>query len=212
MFGKVRARLVWYYKSYRIYQIVGYGYGCRTGLAQVSGMEVVPNLPKCRVRVQVWMLYEAYQSVGYGTAACTHTRTRTRPLVFQQGRARCQSILPRAYPTYQTVGYGYGCRTKFTKGSGTGRGVYQDYQRVVYGYRCGTKLTKGSGTGMDVLPSLPKGRVWYGCLYPYPYSTPVISTEPYPVPGYFPAGVPNLPENRVRVWKSHQAYQSVGYG
>ena len=33
------------------------------------------------------------------------------------------------------------------------------YQRVEYGYRCRTKLTKRSGTGMDVLSSLPKGRV-----------------------------------------------------
>ena len=29
-----------------------------------TGMDVVPNLPKCRVRV--WMSYQAYQSVGYG--------------------------------------------------------------------------------------------------------------------------------------------------
>ena len=145
------------------------------------GMKVVPNLPKCRIRV--WMLYQAYQNVRYGTAACT----RTRPLVIQQGRTQYQGILPRAYRIYQSVGYGYGCRTE---------------------------LTKGSGTGTDVVPSLPKGQVWYGCLYPhpYPYPTPGISTRPYLVPGYFAGGVPNLPKCRVRVWKSYRTYESVGYG
>ena len=107
-----------------------------------TGMDIVPNLSKCRVRV--WMPYRAYQSVGYGyggftkltkgvgygTAACT--RTRTRPRAFQQGRTRYQGIFQREYRTYQSVGYGYGCRTE---------------------------LTKASGTGMEVLPILPKCRV-----------------------------------------------------
>ena len=93
------------------------------------------------------------------------------------------------YRTCQSVEYGYGWRTEFPKGSGT----------VID--RCCTKLTKGSGTGMDVLR-----------LYPYPYLTSGISTGPYPVPGYFPAGVPNLPKRRVRVWLSYRTYRSVGYG
>ena len=138
-------------------------------------MEVGPKLLKHRVRV--WMLYQAYQIVKYGTAVCTRTRTRARSLVFHQGRTRYQRILPRAYRTYQSVGYGYGCCTEFTK---------------------------GSGMGMDVLPSLPKGRVRYVCLYPCPYPIPGISTRPYPVLGYFPAGVPNLRKWRVRVLKSYQ--------
>ena len=61
----------------------------RTKLTKVlgTGMDVVPNLPKCEVRV--WMSYQAYQrvgygygcftkltkNVGYGTATCTRTRT-----------------------------------------------------------------------------------------------------------------------------------------
>ena len=38
----------------------------RTELTKLSGMglDVVPNLPKCRVRV--WMSYKTYQRVGYG--------------------------------------------------------------------------------------------------------------------------------------------------
>ena len=67
------------------------------------------------------MLCQAYQSVGYGMDACT--RTRARPFVFQQGRICYQGILPRAYRTYQSVGYGYGCRTELTKESGTGMDV-----------------------------------------------------------------------------------------
>ena len=88
---------------------------------------------------------------------------------------------------------------------------YRIYQSVGYGYRSRTELTKLSGTGMDVVPSLPKCRVWYGCLYPHPYPTPCISTRLYPVPGYFAAGVPNLPKRRVRVWMSYRTYQRVGY-
>ena len=80
--------------------------------------------------------------------------------------------------------------------------------------------------GIDVVLSLPKGRVrvwmfcqayqrgraWYGCLYPYPYPSSGISTVSYPVPGYFPAGIPNLPKCWVRIWMPYQTYQSVGYG
>ena len=36
---------------------------------------------------------------------------------------------------------------------------YQVYQSVGYGYGCRTEPTKGSGTRMDVVPRLTKGRV-----------------------------------------------------
>ena len=89
---------------------------------------------------------------------------------------------------------------------------YEIYQSTGYGYESRTELTKVSGTGMDVVPSLPKYLVWYGCLFPYPYPNPSISTRPYPVPGYFAAGVPNLPKCRTRVWMFYEAYQRVGNG
>ena len=91
--------------------------GC-TELTKVSGtgMDVVPNLPKCRVRV--WMFYQAYQRVGYGTISCTYTRTR--PRVFQQDRIPYQGNLPLAYRTCQSVGFGFGSRIKLTEVSGTG--------------------------------------------------------------------------------------------
>ena len=121
-------------------------------------MEVVPNLSKCRVRA--WMLYQAYtkESGTDGMRACTHTRTRT--LVFQQGRTRYQGILPLADQTYQSIGYGYGCRTELTKVWGTGMDVvpnlpkcgvrvwklYQAYQRVGYGHYKGHALLVHFGT------------------------------------------------------------------
>ena len=132
-----------------------------------TGTEVVPNLPKCRVRV--CMSYQAYQSVGYGygclypypyVTPCISTRSYPVPGYFAAG-------VPNS------VGYGYGCRTE---------------------------LTKGTGAGMDVLRSLPKGRVWYRCLYPYPYPTPGVSTR----------------QNRTRYQgilpRAYRTYQSVGYG
>ena len=67
----------------------------RTELTKVSGtgMDVVPNLPKGRVRA--WIRYQANQRVGYGYGCRTKltkvsgtggidacTRTHTRPLAF----------------------------------------------------------------------------------------------------------------------------------
>ena len=138
----------------------------------------MPNLPKCRVRV--WKSYRTYQSVGYGYGCCTKltkvsgtgmdacTRTCTRPLVFQQGRTRYQGILPRAYRTYQSVGYGYECRTELTKGSGTGMDVTKLTKR--WGTAIDVVPSLPRGRGMDVLPSLPNGRVWYVCMYGRTYS------------------------------------------
>ena len=65
--------------------------------------KVVPNLPKGRVRG--------------GMDTCTRTRT----LVFQQGRIRYQGILPRAYRTYQSVGVRVGMDVR-------------TYERVGYGF------------------------------------------------------------------------------
>ena len=75
---------------------------------------------------------------------------------------------------------------------------YQAYQRVGHGYGCFTKLTKGSGMERLLVPVF------------------------VPDPGYFNKVVPGtrvfyrrrteLTKVSVRVWKSYQAYQSVGYG
>ena len=92
----------------------------RTKLAKALGtnVEVVRSISK--YRVQVWMSYQAYQSVWCGTACCTHTCRYT--LVFGQDRTLYQGILTRTYQTYhfESVGRGNGSRTKLTRVSGTG--------------------------------------------------------------------------------------------
>ena len=117
-------------------------------------------------------------------------------------------------------------RTELTKVSGTGTDVvpnlskcrvrvwisYRTYQRVRYRYRCCTKLTRGSGTGMDVLPSLSKESGMVRLLVPVLVPDFRYFNRAVPRTRVFPAGVLNLPKCRVRVWKSYQAYQSVGYG
>ena len=186
------------------------------------------------------MFYQAYQKVGYRTAACT--RIRTRPRVVQQGRTRYQRILPLARTNSPKcrvrVGKSYyaKCRVRVWM-------PYRTYERVGYGYGCCTKLVKGSGTGIDVIPSLSKDRVrvWmvYQAYQRVEYGTAAcIRTRTRPqvfeqgrtryqtyqnvgygwgsrtkltkVSGTGMDAVSNLPKGRVRVWMLHQAYQTVG--
>ena len=205
-------------KSYQIYQSIGYGYGSRTKpyltlpyltlpyLTKVSGTGimysyVIPSLPKCQVRE------------GPSMDACTRTRTRTRtrnrnrtrPPVFQQGRTRYQGILPRAYRTYQSAGYGWiwmSYRTYSSAGYGWIWMSYQAYQRVGYGwYGCFTKLTKESGMVRLLIAPVP---------VPDPrfFSKAVRGTR------VFYCGRAELTKvsGAGRVWESYQAYQSVRYG
>ena len=64
-------------RLYQTCQSIGYGYGCRTELIKVSGtdMDVVTNLPKCRVRV--WMSYQAYERDKYGYKCFTKFSKRS---------------------------------------------------------------------------------------------------------------------------------------
>ena len=89
---------------------------------------------------------------------------------------KCRVRVWKSYRTYQSVGYRYGCCTELTKVSGTGmdtctrirtppvvfqqgrtryQGILPRYESAGYGY----------GYGSDVVPSLPKGRVWVWMLY-----------------------------------------------
>ena len=61
----------------------GYGYGSLTELTEVPGRY---------------------------TNVCTRTRTRTR--VFLKGHTRTPGIVPRAYISCTSSGYGYECRTE----------------------------------------------------------------------------------------------------
>ena len=128
-----------------------------TGLTKVSGtdMKVVPNLPKCQVRV--WMSYQAYQRVGYGYGCfanltkgsvwcgclCPYpyltsgisTGSYRVPRYFPAevpNFLKCRVRVWMSYRTYQSVGYGYGNRSKLTQVSDTDstRGVYPLYTLV----------------------------------------------------------------------------------
>ena len=87
----------------RPYPVSGY-FAAVYQLTKVSGtgMKVEPSVQKCRV--QVSMSCQAYQSVWYGKAGCTCSRTRT--LVFEQDRTLYQRVLPPACQTYKILGTG----------------------------------------------------------------------------------------------------------
>ena len=78
--------------------------------------------------------------------------------------------------------------------------AHRTYQSVGYGYGCSTELTKGSGMGMDVLPSLPKGSGMTRLLVPVP--VPDLGYFNRAVPGarvFSSRSLPSLPKCRVRV-------------
>ena len=111
--------------------------------------------------------YQVFQSVGYGAADCTDTRTRIRIRIFQQVRTRYQGILLRAYRSHQNVGYdGYESRTKLTQVSGTVRLVVvsvpipgdfnEAVSRTRVFYRRRTELPEVSGTDIGVVHKLTK--------------------------------------------------------
>ena len=82
-----------------------------------TGIDVVPSLPKGRVR-----RYGCFTKLikGSGMVRLLVPVPVPDPGVFQQSRTRYQGILPRAYRTYQSVGYGCGSRAKLTEVSGYG--------------------------------------------------------------------------------------------
>ena len=88
--------------SYRTYRSVRYRYGYRTELTEVSGtgIDVVPNLPKCPV--PVWISYRTYRSgsVMVIPAVCTGGMHRYVPYrthldtYFAAGRAHRHVLIP----------------------------------------------------------------------------------------------------------------------
>ena len=122
-------------------------------------------------------------------------------LSLPKGRVRVKML----YQAYQKAGYGYGCRTEPTKGSGTYMDVvpslskgrvrekmlYQAYRKVGYGYGCFTKLTKGSGM--------------VRLLVPVPVPAPRCFDEVVPSTMVFPAGVSNFLKCRVGLGMAYRA-------
>ena len=124
-------------RAYRTYRSSGHGYECRTELTEVpgsgntpgmvlyvpyrtqpfhkvpgTGMEFLQNSQKFRVRV--WKSYITHRNSRQVYESCTRTRTRT--WVLTRGHTRTPGIVPRAYRTYRSSGYGYACRTELTEG------------------------------------------------------------------------------------------------
>ena len=104
----------------------------RTELTKVSStdIDVVPSLPKCRVRIG--MLHQAYQRVGHRYGCLTK---------LCKGSGMVRLLVPVPVPVPDPV--------YFNKVL-TGTRVF---------YRGRTEFTKVSGTGGEVFPSLPKCRV-----------------------------------------------------
>ena len=108
----------------------------------VTRIEVVPNLPKCRVPV----------SSPY------RTNTRTPGIVVEgipvpgvclvgvPSAPKSRVPVSSSYRTYRSVGYGYQLHTELTDVSSAGIEAVED-------------LTQESGTGIGFIPKLPKCRV-----------------------------------------------------
>ena len=130
------------YASVR-YRYSRYRYGCHTELTEVSGtgIDVVPNLPKCPV--PVLMLHRNYRSVRYRYKSTYRYRRYRYP---------CRTELTEAFGTgIDVVPKLPKCPVPVLMSSRTHRGVR-------YRYSC-TEVTEVSGTGIDVVPKLPKGPV-----------------------------------------------------
>ena len=102
-----------------------------------TGIEVVPNLPKCPV--PVLMSYRTYQSVRY-RYWCRAELTKVSGTGIDVPKLRkCPVPVWMFYRTYRRVRYRH-------------ETLYR-YRRYRYPYR--TELTEVYGTGIDVVPNLP---------------------------------------------------------
>lgn len=125
-----------------------------------TGLEVVPNVPKCGVRV--YMSYRTCRSIGYGYGSRTEPYRGVgvrvwitylpdkypHPGYLDKGIRGARCIFPQAYRTYLLVFflYEYGCRTECTELLCTGVDVVPNVAKIRV-------------TGMGVVPSAPRCRV-----------------------------------------------------
>ena len=122
-----------------------------------SGIDVVPNLPKCPVPVLT--SYRLTKVSGTGIDDVPNLPKCPVPNL-----PKCPVPVLMSYWTYRSVRYRYWRRTERTEVSGTGIDVvpnlpkcpvpvlmlYRTYRSVGYRYWCSTELTEVSGTGMKV--------------------------------------------------------------
>ena len=126
------------------YRYSRYRYICHTELTEVSGtgIDVVPNLPKCPV--PVLMLYRTYRSVRYRYESLYRYRRYRYPY-----RAELTEV----------SGTGIDVVPNLPKCPVPVLLSYRTYRSVWYRYLCRTELTEESGIGIDVVPNLTKSPV-----------------------------------------------------
>ena len=104
-----------------------------------TGMDVVPNLPKCSVRVSMsywtyrsvryryWYCTEITEAPGTGMKVCTGTSGTGIDIV--PNLPKCAVPVSISYRTCRSVRYWYWCRTEFTQASGTGIDVVPNFPK-----------------------------------------------------------------------------------
>ena len=137
MFGTVPVCPVPVWISYRTCRSVRYRHGFRTELTEESGtgIDVVPNLPKCPVPV---LMYRTYGSVRYRYESLYRYRRyrysyRTELADMSGTGIDVPNFLKCLVPVLMS------CRI---------------HRWVRYRYLC-TEVTEASGTGVDVVQNLP---------------------------------------------------------
>ena len=103
------------------YRYSRYRYGCRTELPQVSGtgIDIVPNLPKCLV--PLLMSYLTYRSVHYRYWCRTElTDVSGTGIDFVPILWMCPVPVLMSSRNYRSVRYRYWCRTQLTGFSDAG--------------------------------------------------------------------------------------------
>ena len=134
------------YRYESLYRFRRYRYPCRTELTEVSGtgIDVVPNLPRCPV--PVLKSYRTCRGVRYRHRCLTELTEVSVPVLV-------------SYRTYRSVRYRCLCRYELTEVCSTGIDVpnlpkcpiavlrmsYRTYRSVRYRYGCRTQLTEVSG-------------------------------------------------------------------
>ena len=136
----------------------------------MSGINVVPNLPKRPVPVIPAIYAELTEVSGTGMEVCTGSGGNRYPyrteLTEVPGTGmgvvpnlpKCPAPVWVSYRTYRSVRYRYRCCTEHTEVSGTGIDAVPNLSSV-------------PGTGIDVVPIIPKRPVPVGKSAPVPAGT-----------------------------------------
>ena len=155
-------------------------------------------------KFRVWVLYEVFQNSQKFRVGIRMLYPYAYPhQSILQGHTRTPGILPRAYRTYRSSGYGYEYRTELTElpirvnypGFGSVRSLL--LQNTTFS----RKRVRGTyGYCLEVLQNSQKFRVGIRMLYPCPYPLPAsFPRRAYPYPGYCATGVQNSQQCWIRL-------------